>query len=65
MAIKVEVKPYCDHCLEFEPDVVKPTKIPREDGESVLGDTFVRCKYTKRCENIAKYMMRQKKLDKE
>lgn len=65
MAIKIEVQPYCGHCLEFEPDVVKPLKVTNDDGELILGDTAVRCKYAKRCENIKKYLMRQKKLTKD
>lgn len=61
MAIVLEVQPYCTKCLDFEADVSKPTRIDYGDGEFIYGDTIVRCRYAKRCENIRKYLIRQEK----
>ena len=61
MAIVLKVQPYCAACLDFEPDVARPVKVEHIDGEIVLGDTYVRCEYAKRCENIRKYLIRQEK----
>ena len=61
MAIVLEVQPYCANCLDFEADVSRPTRIEHIDGEFIYGDTTVRCRYVKRCENIRKYLIRQEK----
>lgn len=61
MAIVLEVQPYCASCPDFEADVTKPVKIEHLDGEFVLGDTYVRCEYAKRCKNLVKFLDRQKK----
>lgn len=63
MAIVIEVQPYCASCLDFEADVTKPDRIWHLDGEFVFGDTVVKCRYAKRCENIKKFLMRQEKED--
>ena len=64
MAIVLQVKEYCSHCLDFEPDVVKPEKITGYTTEatpawSYQTDTIVRCEYAKRCENIRRYLEKQ------
>ena len=64
MAIVLEVKPYCTNCLDFEADVTKPARYECIEGEFTLGDTYVRCRYAKRCENIRKYLFRQSKEEK-
>lgn len=61
MAIVLEVQPYCSHCLDFDADVTRPGKMEYPDGEIILGDTYVKCRYAKRCENIRKYLIRQDK----
>lgn len=58
MAIKLDIQPYCECCLDFEADVTKPEKLFTLD-EIILGNTIVRCKYARRCENIKKYLLRQ------
>mgnify|MGYP006923207769 CR=1 FL=1 len=62
MAIVLEVQPYCANCLDFDSEITKPTRIEHLDGEYIYGDTVVRCRYAKRCENIRKYLTRQKKI---
>lgn len=61
MAIVLDVQPYCASCIDFEADVSKPDKMTSSDGTVILGNTVVRCKYAKRCENIRKYFMRLEK----
>ena len=61
MAIKLDIQPYCECCMDFEADVTKPNKIYAND-EIVLGNTIIRCAYARRCENIRNYFVR---LDKE
>ena len=59
MAIVLQVKDYCSHCLDFEADVVKPEKIYTGDYALEYTDTIVRCEYAKRCENIKRYLEKQ------
>lgn len=65
MAIRLEVQGYCSECLDFTPDVTKPERsILYSDNEAICSqqtDTIVTCKYSKRCENIKKYLNRQSK----
>ena len=64
--IRIEVEEYCNACMDFSPDVTKPTRevvySPREVEPIVLqSDTIVRCEYRKRCEAIRKYLEKQTK----
>lgn len=61
--IKVDVEGYCQACLDFTPDVVKPQRIfAVGNGEPIdLTDTIIQCKYRKRCEAITRYLDRQMK----
>ncbi len=52
---------YCQACLDFEPDVEKPTKIYFGNGVIEQTDTVVRCKYRKRCEGIKRYLEQETK----
>ncbi len=63
MAIKLEVRPYCSTCLDFEPDVTKPERstlysrdVPMYDA---LTDTIVKCKYANRCANLVRHLTKQ------
>lgn len=69
MAIKLEVRPYCSTCLDFEPDVTKPERstlmmsvslysrdVPAYDA---LTDTIVKCKYANRCANLVRHLTKQ------
>lgn len=59
--ITVDVKDYCQDCMDFCPDVEKPTKYFSEGDEYVMGNTIVRCQYRKRCEAIKRYLERREK----
>lgn len=64
MAIKIDVKEYCTDCCDFEADVTKPEKTYYYDcSEQVCestSDTIVRCRYSKRCEAIKRFLEKQK-----
>lgn len=61
--IRLEVQPYCDSCLDFEPDVIKPQKIVDSfNCTYVVSDTIIRCEYAKRCENIKRYLKSAKEI---
>lgn len=62
--IRVEVEEYCQHCLDFSPDVTNATRIPSGNDELILGDTVIRCEYRKRCAAIERFLKKQIK-DKE
>lgn len=66
--IRIEVEEYCHACLDFSPDVTKPTRevayihdplefLPKETV--IQSDTIVQCEYRRRCEAIKKYLIRQ------
>lgn len=57
--ICLEVQPYCSECCDFYPDVIKPEKLISSNGLVILGDTIVRCSYTKRCEAIKRYLLKR------
>jgi hypothetical protein len=61
MAIILEVQPYCGTCLDFEADVTRPARYECIEGEFTLGDTYVRCRYAKRCKNLVNFLGRQNK----
>lgn len=70
MAIKLEVEPYCESCLEFEADVTKPERttvwsIAPGSATTYQTDTVIRCRYANRCSNLVRYLNRQNKEDKE
>lgn len=58
--IRLEVQPYCESCLDFEPDVIRPVKaMSFTDEEILISDTIIRCEHAKRCENIRRYLQQQ------
>lgn len=61
--IKLDVAEYCQSCLDFTPDVIKPVRIPADDfgDESIMTDTIVQCKYNRRCAGIKRYLEQQAK----
>lgn len=61
--IRVEVEPYCQQCLDFEPDVTKPERCMFEGEEFVFTDTVIHCKHRKRCASIVRFLERQTKGD--
>lgn len=68
--IKLEIEPYCEECMNFSPDVVKPEKSilygfnhntgEREEVVSV-SDTIIRCEGRRNCSNILRYLEKQMK----
>lgn len=57
--IELQVKDYCQACVDFEPDVEKPTKLYGSDGSVYQTNTAVRCRYAKRCEHMIRYLEKQ------
>lgn len=55
--IRLEVQPYCDDCMEFEPDVERPIAF-YADFEIIekMGDTIVRCQHRKHCKSLVDYI---------
>lgn len=55
--IRVDVEDYCHECMDFNPDVISPTKeFCYDKGEVVLTDTIIKCEYRKRCAGIKRYL---------
>lgn len=61
--ITLDVEEYCHSCLDFSPDVTKPERV-LQDGELVMSDTIVRCKYRKRCSGMIRYLEQHTKGEK-
>lgn len=59
--IRINVEEYCHQCLDFNPDVIPPTRGIDEKGEPVQTDTIIQCKYRKRCANMIRYLEHQAK----
>ena len=62
--IRLDIQDYCGLCCDFEPDVTKPFKQGhRVDGTDdyslIQTDTIIRCKHSKRCESIRRYLKQQ------
>lgn len=61
--IRVEVHEYCSECSDFDASIIKPEKIEvyGKDGdyEIVKSDTIIRCKHSRRCETIKRYLEKQ------
>ena len=64
--IKIEVEGYCQNCLNFQPDVIRPERLRMgNDGTPTSGDTIVRCEYRQRCAGIKRYLEHQMKKEQE
>ena len=61
--IRVDVKEYCNACMDFSPDVTKPVKYYGNNQEIVLGDTIIQCEHARRCEAIRRYLEAQMKTE--
>ena len=59
--IRLEVEEYCQSCLDFSSDVIKPQRAATVDGELVHTDTVIQCEYRKRCAGIRRYLEQQMK----
>lgn len=58
--IRVEVQDYCQSCPEFEPDVERSTQIYADFKVVGQTDTVIRCEHRTRCENIKRYIDKEK-----
>ena len=61
--IRVDVEDYCQNCLDFSSDVTRAEKVYAGDGEIILGDTIIQCKYRKRCASIVRFLTQQTKTE--
>ena len=57
--INLNVKPYCDNCGDFEPEVEK-TEFEKFYGNSGC-QTEIMCKNRRKCENIMQYLKEEMK----
>lgn len=58
--IKLDVEGYCQDCLDFDPAVVKATRIQCHNGEFEYSDTLIQCENRRRCAAIARHISQQK-----
>ena len=63
--ITLDVKDYCEECLDFRADVTHPERMVSANGTVVQSDTIIRCANAGRCEGIKRYLERKMKGDKE
>lgn len=59
--IRVEVEDYCQECLDFTPDLIKPERVRTGEGDLKYTDTIIQCKHHKRCASIKRYLEQQSK----
>lgn len=57
--IKLEVQPYCQDCMVFDPDVERPQKVYNLDEELIISDTIIRCSRRKTCAGIKRYLEKE------
>lgn len=57
--IRLEVENYCQACLDFSPDVIKPQRVLADNGEYEFTDTVVQCEHKRRCAGIVRYLDQQ------
>lgn len=58
--IKLEVQPYCQNCLVFDPDVEHPVRACTVFGDDVItSDTIIRCSRRKTCAGIKRYLEKE------
>lgn len=50
--IRIDVEEYCQSCLDFTPDVIKPQRTSMD----IYTDTVVQCEYKKRCAGIERHL---------
>lgn len=59
--IKLDVEEYCQECLDFCPDVIKPERVIALGTDAHYTDTIIQCKYRKRCAGIKRFLENQAK----
>ena len=58
--IELNVREYCQACMEFDPQVTRrPDQFYRNDGKCIVcGDTIVECANGRHCEALYNYLKR-------
>lgn len=59
MAIQLDIQPYCQGCLVFDPDVERPQKVYNLDEELIISDTVIRCSRRRTCAGIKRYLEKE------
>lgn len=59
MAIQLDIQPYCQGCLVFDPDVERPQKVYNLDEELIISDTIIRCSRRRTCAGIKRYLEKE------
>lgn len=54
--IILDIQPYCQDCLVFDPDVERPQKVYNLDEELIISDTVIRCSRRRTCAGIKRYL---------
>lgn len=57
--IILDIQPYCQDCLVFDPDVERPQKVYNLDEELIISDTVVRCSRRRTCAGIKRYLEKE------
>ena len=59
--IQIDVEGYCQSCMDFSPDVIKPARMIDTLGTVIQSNTIIRCEHEKRCRSIKRYLEQQMK----
>lgn len=57
--IILDIQPYCQDCLVFDPDVERPQKVYNLDEELIISDTVIRCSRRRTCAGIKRYLEKE------
>lgn len=57
--IVLDIQPYCQGCLVFDPDVERPQKVYNLDEELIISDTIIRCSRRRTCAGIKRYLEKE------
>jgi hypothetical protein len=57
--IILDIQPYCQDCLVFDPDVERPQKVYNFDEELIISDTVIRCSRRRTCAGIKRYLEKE------
>lgn len=57
--IILDIQPYCQDCLVFDPDVERPQKVCNLNEELIISDTVIRCSRRRTCAGIKRYLEKE------
>lgn len=57
--IILDIQPYCQNCLVFDPDVERPQKVYNFDEELIISDTVIHCSRRRTCAGIKRYLEKE------